>query len=624
VPQHTEDVERGQCHSVQRSLAALGVVFGDIGTSPLYALRECFVGAHAVEPIRANVLGVLSLVFWALVLVISVKYVAFILRADNRGEGGILALLALLNRKGRGIVVLLGVFGAALLYGDGMITPAISVLSAVEGIGVATPVLARYVVPVTIAILVGLFWFQRRGTGSVGAVFGPVTLLWFLAIAALGVTGIAREPSVIAAVDPRYAFDFFAVNRGRAFLVLGAVVLVVTGGEALYADLGHFGAGPIRRSWFAVVFPALTLNYFGQGALVLANPAAAHDPFYRLAPGWALYPLIVLATAATVIASQAVITGAFSLSRQAVQLDFSPRLVIKHTSSEEIGQIYVPQVNWALMLATIGLVLGFRSSSNLAAAYGVAVTGTMGITTLLFFFVVRERWAWSPLAAGLLVLPFLSIDLAFFAATLVKVAQGGWFPLVVAAAVFTVMTTWKRGRELLAARRAEAGEPLDRFLERLPTTPHTRVEGTAAFMTEDAGHAPPALLHNLKHNKVVHAHVLVLIVRTEEIPRVSRAERLELNPLGPGFHRLLARYGFMETPNVPRLLVRARERGLDCPLDELTFFVGHETLLPTAQPGMAVWRKQLFAYLFRNQERALAFYQIPAAQVIELGAEIEL
>lgn len=624
MPAHTEEVEPHRQRRLQVTLAALGIVFGDIGTSPLYALRECFFGAHAVEPTPANVLGVLSLIFWALVLVISVKYVALILRADNHGEGGILALMALLRPARRQTVVLLGVFGAALLYGDGMITPAISVLSAVEGLGVATPVLERYVVPITIAVLVGLFVFQRRGTRGVGAVFGPVTLLWFVVIAALGVTGIAAEPRVLAAVDPRHAVDFFARNRGRGFLVLGAVVLVVTGGEALYADLGHFGAGPIRRSWFAVVFPALVLNYFGQGALVLADPGAARNPFYRLAPVWAVYPLVVLATAATVIASQAVITGAFSLSRQAVQLDYSPRLVIKHTSPDEIGQIYVPQVNWALMLATIGLVLGFRSSSNLAAAYGVAVTGTMTITTLLFFFMARERWGWSRPAAGLLVLPFLAIDLAFFAATIVKVAQGGWFPLAVAATVFTLMTTWKRGRQMLAARLSEAGEPLERFVARLPTIPHTRVLGTAAFVTEDPRAVPPALLHNLKHNKVIHAQVVVLTVLAEEVPHVPGAQRLELQSLGRGFHRVLARFGFMETPNVPRLFVRARGHGLDCPVDETTFFVNRETLLATGQAGMAVWRKQVFAFLFRNQERALAFYRIPAEHVMEVGAEIEL
>ncbi|HEU5261180.1 MAG TPA: potassium transporter Kup [Gemmatimonadales bacterium] len=612
------------------SIAALGVVFGDIGTSPLYALREGFYGAHAVAPTPENVLGVLSLIFWALVLVISVKYLVFILRADNRGEGGILALMALLlpRRRATGprlrAVVALGLFGAALLYGDGMITPAISVLSAIEGLKVATPLFEPYVIPITAAILVGLFAFQARGTAGVGAVFGPITLLWFVVIAILGITGLMRSPGVLAALDPLHAVDFFARNGWHGFLVLGAVVLVVTGGEALYADMGHFGRMPIRRTWFTVVLPALLLNYFGQGALVLSDPETAHNPFYRLAPGWALYPLVALATAATVIASQAVISGAFSLTRQAIQLGYSPRLVIEHTSSEEIGQIYVPLVNWGLMVATIWLVVTFRSSSNLAAAYGVAVTGTMAITTVLFYLVARKRWNWGlerilPLAAF-----FLAIDLAFLGATLVKIAQGGWFPLAVAAGVYVLMTTWKRGREILAERLRAASPPLDRVLADVRAGNAVRVPGTAVFLTGSPHATPLALVQNLKHNKVVHEQVVLLTIVTEEIPHVAAEERLEVESLGLGFYRLTGWYGFMEDPNIPRLLERARAYGLVCDPDETTYFLGRETLLATERPGMAIWREKLFAFLSRNQQRAAAFFHIPPDRAIEVGALIEM
>ena len=484
-------------------------MFGDIGTSPLYALREGFYGPHAVAPTPANVLGVLSLIFWALVLVISVKYLVFILRADNRGEGGILALMALLlpGRRATGprlrAVVALGLFGAALLYGDGMITPAISVLSAVEGLKVATPLFEPYVIPITAAILVGLFAFQSRGTADVGAVFGPITLLWFVVIALLGIGGLARSPGVLAAVNPLHAVAFFARNGWHGFLVLGAVVLVVTGGEALYADMGHFGRLPIRRTWFTIVLPALLLNYFGQGALVLSDPETAHNPFYRLAPGWALYPMVALATGATAIASQAVISGAFSLTRQAIQLGYSPRLEIEHTSSREIGQIYVPQVNWALMVATIWLVVTFRSSSNLAAAYGVAVTGTMAITTVLFYLVARKRLNWALARALPLAAFFLAIDLALLGATLVKIAQGGWFPLAVAAGVYLLMTTWKRGREILGARLRETSPPLDRVLADLRTGRAVRVPGTAVFLTGNPQTTPLALMLDAFARKLV-------------------------------------------------------------------------------------------------------------------------
>jgi KUP system potassium uptake protein len=626
----TDDDERERRRLLQLSIAALGVVFGDIGTSPLYALREGFYGPHAIAPTPENVLGVLSLIFWALVLVVSVKYLVFILRADNRGEGGILSLMALLlpGRRAAGprlrAVVSLGLFGAALLYGDGMITPAISVLSAVEGLEVATPLFAPYVIPLTAAILVGLFAFQARGTARIGAVFGPITLLWFVVLAALGIGGLARSPGVLAAVNPLHGITFFAHNGWHGFLVLGAVVLVITGGEALYADMGHFGRRPIRRTWFSIVLPALLLNYFGQGALVLSDPETAHNPFYRLAPAWALYPLVALATVATVIASQAVISGAFSLTRQAIQLGYSPRLVIEHTSSEEIGQIYVPQVNWALMLATIWLVVTFRSSSNLAAAYGVAVTSTMVITTILFSLVARKRWNWGferilPLAAF-----FLAIDLAFLGATLVKIAQGGWFPLAVAAGVYLLMTTWKRGRELLGERLRAASPPLDRILADIKAGRALRVPGTAVFLTGNPQTTPFALMQNLKHNKVIHEQVVLLTIVTEEVPHVAPAERLEVDALGQGFHRLTAWYGFMEEPNIPRLLERAREHGLVCDPEEVTYVLGRETLLATERPGMAIWREKLFSFLSRNQQRAAAFFQIPPDRAIEVGALIEI
>ncbi|MBI4544615.1 MAG: potassium transporter Kup [Gemmatimonadetes bacterium] len=612
------------------SLAALGVVYGDIGTSPLYAIRECFFGPYGVAPSRANVLGVLSLILWALVVVISVKYLVFIMRADNRGEGGILALLALsqparrATPHGRLFLVALGLFGAALLYGDGMITPAISVLSAIEGLEIATPVLAPFVIPITVGILVGLFLFQRRGTAGVGAVFGPVTLVWFLTLALLGTRAIAARPEVLAALNPLHGAAFFGRNGLQGFLVLGAVFLVVTGGEALYADMGHFGRRPIRLAWFALVLPALLLNYFGQGALLLRDPEAAHNPFYRLAPGWALYPMVLLATAATVIASQAVISGSFSLTRQAVQLGYSPRVQIQHTSPGEIGQIYIPPVNWALMLATIALVLGFGSSSRLAAAYGVAVTTTMVITTVLFYVVARDLWRWSRLAAGGLAAVLISIDAAFFGANIIKVEHGGWFPLLVAAGVYTLMTTWKRGREILRERLRKATMPLSKFLQQIAARPLERVPGAAVFMTGSLDVTPPALLQNVRHNKVLHEKLVLLTVVTEEIPHVPREERVEIQELQDGIYRVILHYGFMQDPDIPRVLDLCRERGLDLDLEQTTFFLGRETLLATEKPGMALWRERLFAFMARNALRATAFFHIPSERVIEVGWEVEL
>lgn len=613
------------------SLTALGVVYGDIGTSPLYALKECFTGVHSVRPTPDNVLGVLSLVFWALVLVISVKYIGVVMRADNRGEGGILALMALVRptqSEGspgrRWTIVLLGLFGASLLYGDGMITPAISVLGAMEGLQVATPALTEYVVPITIVILVVLFIFQHHGTGSVGAVFGPVMLLWFATIGVLGIAGIVRHPAVLGAALPTHAVRFFSQHHWYGVLVLGSVFLVVTGGEALYADMGHFGTRPIRTAWFSLVLPALLLNYFGQGALLLGNPTAAQNPFYLLAPSWGLYPMIVLATAAAIIASQAVISGAFSLSRQAVQLGFSPRLTIEHTSSEEVGQIYVPEVNWALALATIALVLGFRSASNLAGAYGVAVTSTMVITTLLLYVVAREQWHWSLVAAGLLAAFFLSFDLAFFGANLVKIPHGGWFPLAVAAVVYTLMATWQRGRELLYGRLRERAVPLDILLGDIKADPPIRVPGTAVFMTPNPGATPPALVHNLTHNKMLHEQVVFLTVLTEEVPIVPPEDRVRAEDVGDGFYWVTARYGFMQDPSVPDILERVGAFGLEVRLEATTFFLGRETLLATERPGMARWREALFSFMSRNALRATAFFKIPPDQVFEVGVQVEM
>ncbi len=605
----------------------MGVVYGDIGTSPLYALRECLHGAHAVAPTPENVLGVLSLVFWTLVVVVAIKYHIYVIKFDNRGEGGILALMALVRPQGvsrwlYAVLLAVGLFGAALLYGDGILTPAISVLSAVEGLEVATPVFSPYVVPITIAILVTLFAFQRRGTGGIGAVFGPIILLWFGTLAALGVRGILAEPSVLAAINPTHAVNFFTRNGLQGFLVLGAVFLVATGGEALYADLGHFGHRPIQVDWFCVVMPGLLLNYFGQGALLIQRPEAADNPFYRLAPDWLLYPLVALATMATVIASQAVISGAFSLTRQAVQLGYLPRVKIDHTSSAEIGQIYIPGINWALMVATIGLVLAFRASTNLAAAYGMAVTTTMVITTLLAYVVARQR-GWNLLLALGITAAFLVADLAFFGANLVKVAQGGWVPLAIAAAVFLLMATWKRGRSYLAEERRSA-LAIEAFLGDLAHRQVVRVPGTAVFLTSTVEGTPPLLLHHFKHNKVLHEQVILLTVLTEVVPKVPLEERVTVEDLGQGFHRAVARYGFMESPNVPRVLHRVDEEGLKLVSQPVTYYLARETLLTTGRSGLPRWRKRIFSFLARNARPATSFFGLPPNRVVEMGAQIEI
>ncbi|HKB80210.1 MAG TPA: potassium transporter Kup [Thermoanaerobaculia bacterium] len=610
------------------SVGALGVVYGDIGTSPLYALRECFRPEHGVAPTHENVLGTLSLIVWSLIIIISIKYLALVMRADNRGEGGILALMSLVGtRRSRStaqfVLVSLGLFGAALLYGDGMITPAISVLSAVEGLEVATPVFAPFVVPITVGVLVILFSLQRHGTARVGAMFGPVMLLWFLVLAVLGAAHIIQEPHVLAAINPWHGANFFIVNRGRGFLVLGAVFLVVTGGEALYADMGHFGARPIRIAWFAVVFPALLLNYFGQGALLLHHPRGTANPFFLLAPDWARIPLVILATIAAVIASQAVISGAFSLTRQAVQLGYAPRLLIRHTSAREIGQIYIPSVNRVLMICAIGLVIAFRASTNLAAAYGVAVTATMGITTALLATLEYEVWRWRLALVISVSVPLLFIDLAFFGANIVKVADGGWFPLAVGLSVYTMMTTWHTGRRILNRHLTEQALSIDDFLRDLSNKVIPRVPGTAIFMTRNERGIPTTLLHNLKHNKVVHNKVVLLTVEVEEIARVPEEQRYEWKELGYGIYRLLVRYGFIEDPDLPTLLSTVKGPVTFSPMST-SYFLGRETLIATRAPGMALWRDHLFAWMMRNASSASQYFALPPNQVIELGAQIEI
>ena len=592
------------------SLAALGVVYGDIGTSPLYALRECFHGPHAISPTAVNILGVLSLIFWSLIIVISFKYLIFVLRANNHGEGGILSLAALstpIKPSGRTehrLLIVLGVFGAALLYGDGVLTPAISVLGAMEGMSVATPLLTPYVVPVTIIILIGLFLFQSRGTAGVGKVFGPVTFLWFLVLAILGIAQTFHYPQVLSAVNPLHGFDFFARNGWHGFIILGSVFLVVTGGEALYADMGHFGTRPIRLVWFTIALPSLLLNYFGQGALLLENPSMAENPFYKLAPAWALYPMIVLATCAAIIASQAVISGAFSLTMQAVQLGLSPRFKITHTSSKEYGQIYIPAVNWALMVGCIVTVIGFHTSSNLAAAYGIAVTSTMAITTVLFYVVARERWNWSFLPTAALCLFFLIIDLSFFGANIIKFFDGGWFPLLLAAIVFLLMMTWKKGRSILARRVQEETQLLDEFLEEIGRHPPTRVPGTAVFMNGNATRTPPALLHNLEHNKVLHERVLFLTVKTRQIPHVDPEDRIEFEVLSNGFSRMRVYYGYMEDPDIPAVLKNIRQPGFVFEPNQTTYFLGRETIIATMKySGMARWRKTFLASVAQCDQR---------------------
>ncbi len=611
------------------AVAVLGVVYGDIGTSPLYALREVFAGENPIAVTPDNVLGILSLVFWTLLLVISLKYMVFVLRADNRGEGGTFALLALLRpergqeRRARRILILLGVLGASMLYGGVMITPAISVLSAVEGLQVAAPALHRFVIPITIGILVGLFAVQRHGTAKVGAIFGPLTVVWFAVLAALGIRGIWHAPQVLLAVNPWYAVKYFAANGLTGFLAMYAVFLVTTGGEALYADLGHFGRQPIRRVWFALVLPALLINYFGQGALLIAEPGSTINPFYHLAPDWALYPLILLATAATCIASQAVITGAYSLTRQAIHLGLLPGLMVKQTSADARGQIYMPSVNWLLMFAAIGLVLAFRTSGSLAAAYGVAVNSTMAITTVLAFNVARERGGWTMPAALTFLLGFLAIDLGFLSANMMKIPDGGWLPLLIGIILFTVMTTWRRGAGLLADQIANTTTNLETFIGRTVAEEVPRVPGVAVFFTGRLEQAPPALKKLVRHTGVLHEKVIIATVVIEPVPKVDREERIELTELEAGFYRLVLRYGFMQGPNIPSDLADCAERGLDIDLEETHYFVGQVDLLAgRRRRGMAAWRDHLFTGMANNTEDATAYYQIPVAQVMKVGLQV--
>ncbi len=614
------------------SLAALGVVYGDIGTSPLYALKECFRPQHGLVPDAPTVYGLLSLIAWALVIVVSVKYVVFILRLHNDGEGGILALLALVMRtlrapadqRLRSVLVAIGLFGAALLLGEGAITPAISVLGAMEGLEVAAPELGPFVLPLSALILFALFIIQKRGTASVGRLFGPVMLVWFATIGVLGAAEIARRPSILAALNPWHGLRFLTDHGHVGFLVLGAVVLVITGAEALYADLGHFGSRPIRLAWFVVVLPALLLNYFGQGALVLGAPEAVHNPFFLLAPRPLLYPLIAIATAAAVVASQALISGAFSLVRQAVQLRYSPRVSVVHTSARESGQIYIPEVNTALMLTCLVLVFGFRSSAALAAAYGVAVTGTMVITTTLFFVIARYRWQWPLPLAGSVAGFFMTVDLGFFAATVVKIPDGGWVPLVLAAAIFTLMATWKRGSDLVVAHLARQAVPLDGFLDEVARMHPSRVPGTAVFLTPDIYGTPPVLLHHFRHNKVLHAHIVLLSIVYEDVPDVPDDEQVRTERLPENFVRVRAYYGFMEPPSVEQVVDACTAAGLLPPTDDVTFYLGRARILPTGPAPMMRWRKRLYGFMALNASSATDFFGIPPQQVFEIGARIEL
>lgn len=614
------------------SLLALGVVYGDIGTSPLYALRECFspvYGFPATE--RVNVFGVLSLVTWAIVLMVAVKYIVFILRADNKGEGGIMALLALVlqrhprkaNSRRRFALVALGLFGAALLYGDGIITPPVSVLGAMEGLIVVTPTFGRYIVPLTFVILTGLFLVQRFGTHRIGFLFGPIVFVWFVTIAVLGVSAIVREPSILLAANPWYALKFFFAHGLAGVAIFGTVVLAVTGAEALYADMGHFGRRPIRLDFFALVLPALLLNYYGQGALLLRDPTAAANPFYLLAPRWFLYPLIGIATMAAIIASQALISGAFSMTQQAVQLGYVPRMKIIHTSAREAGQIYIPEINAALMIGCLVLVVTFKSAGALAAAYGVAVTGTMVITTLLFAVVARGRWGWSVAGVVTLTASFLALDLTFFGANILKVGQGGWVPLAVAAVVFVLMTTWKRGRVLLSEILHGRTMPVDLLIKDIARSRTPRVPGTAVFMTSRPGGTPVVLLHHLKHNKVVHEQVILLSVQFAEVPHVDGDGAVSVERLGEGFYFVQATFGFMQTPDVPRVMERLRDHRIHVPEGDTSYFLGREQLILTGQPGMARWRKRLFLIMSRNARPATEFFCLPPNRVVELGAQIE-
>ena len=607
------------------TLAAIGVVFGDIGTSPLYALKEIFNGHHPIPVTPENILGILSMVFWSIVVLVTLKYVLVIMRADNRGEGGSLALLALVTERSNNprvawVVTLLGIFAAALFYGDSMITPAISVLSAVEGLELITPALKPYVIPITLAILTGLFMIQKRGTGTVGLFFGPIMAGWFFVLAVLGIVQIVDHPGVLWALNPMYAANFIVAHTGLAFLALGSVVLAVTGGEALYTDMGHFGRFPIRLAWFGFVMPALVLNYFGQGALLLAEPAAIQNPFFHLGPDWALIPMLILATLATVIASQAVISGAFSVARQSIQMGLLPRMQIIHTSGHEEGQIYVPFTHWSLYLAVVALVIGFKSSSNLAAAYGIAVTGTMLIDTILVAFVMALMWRWSLPLVLLVAGFFLTVDIAFFAANAIKIPEGGWFPIAMGLVSFAVLTTWRRGRQLVALEMAKQSIPMEDFIHAIDDV--HRIQGTAVFMTSAKEGVPPALLHNLKHNQVLHERVVLVTVQTADTPHVNDFDRIYLHRMGKGFMRLVVRYGFMESPDIPNVLDQCKHHGERFDMMETTFYLSRETIVPSMTKRMTPLRARLFSVMSKNATSAADFFQIPTNRVVELGTQL--
>jgi KUP system potassium uptake protein len=610
------------------ALGAIGVVFGDIGTSPLYALKETFVGPHPLAVDPAHIYGVLSLIFWTLTLIVTIKYVLIVLRADNRGEGGSLALLALLSsrmpggKRARGIVML-GILATALFYGDAIITPAISVLSAVEGLTVVQADLQPLVLPIAIGILIALFVAQSRGTAKVGVVFGPIILVYFLTLAVLGVANIVDHPEIVGIVNPYWALNFFMIDPVLAFLALGSVVLAVTGAEAIYADMGHFGRKPISIAWLYVAFPCLMLNYMGQGALLLGNPAAAANPFFLMAPDWARLPLVALATMATIIASQAVISGAYSVTQQAVQLGYLPRFSILHTSEKAAGQIYMPAVNWTLLIMVIALVLTFRQSTSLASAYGIAVTGTMFITTCLFGILVFSVWRWNRwIAAGATSL-FLLVDGAYFASNLTKIPDGGWFPLLVGVIAFTLLTTWAKGRQLMRERMDEGAMPIDLFI-RSALKSVTRVPGTAVFLSSSAEGVPSALLHNIKHNKVLHERVLILTVAVQQVPHIDPSDRIELQALGDSFYRVTLRYGFMEEVDIPADLMRLERCGAQFRMMDTSFFLGRQKLVASPRPGMALWREKLFAWMTRNSESAMQFFKLPPNRVIELGSQLEI
>lgn len=612
------------------SLAALGVVYGDIGTSPLYTMKEVFAGNHAIPATPENVLGILSLILWSLIVIVSIKYVLFIMRADNRGEGGIMALIALAlqdakdNPKRQKMIMMCGILGAAMFYGDGMVTPAMSVISAVEGLEVATPLLKPFVIPITLCVLFILFLFQRKGTASVGRLFGPVMVVWFSTLAVLGVLNLAAHPGVLVAVNPLYGLGFLIHNHTFAIVAMGAVVLSVTGAEALYADMGHFGRKPIQLAWFGFVLPALLLNYFGQGALIINEPETIQNPFYHSAPDWALYPLIALSTLATVIASQAVISGAFSVTRQAMQLGFLPRFEVQHTSEQEQGQIYLPGVNWGLMLAVAVLVLGFKSSSNLAAAYGIAVTGDMVITSILACIVVAKVWGWGWPRAMLLFAAFLLLELTFLFANIEKIPDGGWFPLAVGVVVFTLMTTWKHGRRLVADRLSSEGIELEPFIDALLMSMPTRVSGTAVFMNASSTGVPHALMHNLMHNKVLHQRIVIASVQVFDLPYVPEIDRVEVRKLKGDFYTVVVQYGFKDEPDIPHALTLCAEQGLPFEMLETSFFLGRETLIPKLGSEMALWREKLFIAMFRNASSATSFFKIPSNRVVELGTQLVL